>query len=270
MKITAPPSSTPQEIEILLVGDKITTTITGTTAIVAAPVPTPVPTPTPILVGQNSVTDWLRVLGGRITETLYNGEKALKYNLTRTDPLVASGARAETWGLGGQTAPERWVKNRVAVDAGWVTEPNPLITVVVFQFHDDYDAGTEFHSPFDVVIVQNNWVANIRYGTASEKTSGTFILGPVTKGKFQDFVVHLKFTKNGAAGVQQVWLDGKLVLDQKLPMGYAHGNQPYYKQGIYAWAFNDETQKKYAIAPDYTVYFAQHIEAQQAARPAGF
>lgn len=124
----------------------------------------------------------------------------------------------------------------------------------LMQFHNnkDHDLGEDkTGSPPTLLALQNGiWKLSNKYSldpitTKNNKTSNGSWTFPAEKGKWVDWVFHIKWSI-GKDGFFQAWKDGKLVVNFKSPNCYNDAKAPKFKVGIYkrAWENKNDTSGK--------------------------
>ena len=90
-----------------------------------------------------------------------------------------------------------------------------------------------------VMIEGNNWLVKSSWNTTWKgdknspgKGAASWLLGPVAKGKWTDWVVHAKWSASND-GVLEVWKNGKRVVTRNGPNAYNDPKGPYLKFGLY-------------------------------------
>ena len=135
---------------------------------------------------------------------------------------------------------EVWYGLSYFVPADWVTDQTNLFDIVN-QWHDNTwgtSDGEEYKSPFDFSIDGDKWKWQVRYGAGSGLNGG--YAGTVEKGKWIDFVFHIKFVKTGTDGLVEIWKDGVKAVTYNGAVGYNHYYAPFFKMGMYKWPWNPQ------------------------------
>ena len=122
---------------------------------------------------------------------------------------------------------ERWVGVSVYFpqggDKGFVS---------FFQFHIRPDKGKSWTSPPFQVIMRGDSLSLRRYARGTAGSNQTWDLGPVTRGKWMDFVFHIK-SSHTSNGLFEAWVNGvqKVNYSGATSLDYSHG--PHVKMGVY-------------------------------------
>lgn len=179
-----------------------------------------------------------------VTSPVRSGSYAAKFTLNTTDPLVASGKRAEIRKKGNfaNVGKEFWYGFSMYVPTYWATDPSSA--EILAQLHDRPDTalGETWRSPqISLGIIGGKWYLRNRWDP-KPKTIGNdpkpegnvnrFDLGPVTKGVWTDWVVHAKWSY-GSDGVLEIWKNGVPVVKYNGPNAYNDQKSPYWKFGVY-------------------------------------
>lgn len=193
-----------------------------------------------------------------ITNANIGGKDCIKFYVKKGDPEVQSGVRAELTKYNenktGGYPYEVWIGVSYYVPTDWVNDPTNLYDIVN-QWHDDTwgtNDGAEYHSPFDFAVDNNQWRWQARYGT--DQQGGIGFAGTVEKGKWTDFVFHIKFVKTGT-GIVEIWKDGVKTVNYTGRIGYNHTYRPFFKLGNYKWPWNPR-DNQVTNSTSHTIYAA--------------
>ena len=176
-----------------------------------------------------------------ITQAAAGGRTAIRFEVRKSDPIFAGGLRAELnrYSDVNTSTYEVWYGLSYFVPTDWVTDQSGLFDIVN-QWHDNTwgtSDGTEYKSPLDFLVDGTKWRFQVRSGSGTEQG---FDIGTVEKGKWTNFVVHIKFVKTGTAGQVEIWKDGVKTNTYNGPVGYNHYYAPFFKMGIYKWSWNPQ------------------------------
>lgn len=131
---------------------------------------------------------------------------------------------------------ERWYGERIFVPNDWVFDPNRAVSIVL-QWHAVRGNWRATFPNLEISIGNTNWFIRQSYGSAQTRPTRTqkILADPVQRGAWVSWVVHAKWSPD-AAGLLQIWKDGKLVMDAKGTNVYSTIGveyTPYLKTGIY-------------------------------------
>lgn len=116
---------------------------------------------------------------------------------------------------------------------------------IVNQFHalPDKDLGEDWRNPpFYLGLNGDRWQIMIRAdadavtGKGGYDVNRAWDLGQWQAGRWTDWVYQIKWSYE-ADGLVRVWKDGELVLDYRGPNTFNDRTGPYWKIGIYEWAW---------------------------------
>jgi hypothetical protein len=135
---------------------------------------------------------------------------------------------------------------------------------ILFQWHLKATSGITLGAspPLSILINKGRWELNINYDStdiniyrAQNARSIFFDLGPWEKGKWTDWVIRYDYSAE-TDGLVQVWKDQKLILEYKGRNFYKGSYPPYFKTGIYKWAWSDTYAKtsKQSILTSRVIY----------------
>lgn len=101
----------------------------------------------------------------------------------------------------------------------------------IVQFQSFPDNGKPWRSaPFFIGVLNDKFILD-------QRTEGLYLrteLGLVGKSKWNDFVIHAKWS-NGSDGLIEIWHNDKLILSKGGANCYNDKLNPYFKIGIYKW-----------------------------------
>lgn len=167
----------------------------------------------------------------RSTEVAKEGLYSAKFNLNKTDTLVAGSYRAELTDWSGrlltQNNVERWHGLSCYLPDSYIIDP---CEEILTQWH-----LITVSNPCLALMTNNgNWVL-MRYGHPHTN------LGAYQTGVWTDWVFHIKWSTTSTNALLEVWKNGVLVLTQSTanqPVD-ASGEGPYHKVGIYKYGWKD-------------------------------
>jgi hypothetical protein len=124
----------------------------------------------------------------------------------------------------------------------------PKYNIVFFQLHatPDKHLKEKYRIPLFSIVHRKGWLCSHHsydpvkvspHNDNIKKNNVLIKICPLQKlwNKWTDFVVHVKLSLKGQ-GLLQVWMDGKLVVDQKnINIGYNDDIGPYPSWGIYSY-----------------------------------
>lgn len=179
------------------------------------------------------------------------GKYSGRFELNRTDPMVNGGVRAE---INGHSPKENnyYYKCSIYFPSSYTADD---VSEVITQWHEipDFDLGETWRVPpvslntakgrYHISIVSDPARVNAdTLGHAHYAINKSFDLGPVTTNVWTDWVWHIKWGYDNS-GLVEVWQNGKLVFSYNGPVGFNDENYPYFKIGIYKWAWNPGSTK---------------------------
>ena len=169
-----------------------------------------------------------------IVKTPKRSGSSLKVELRKNENI-----RAE-YGVHPKLGPkESWYGFSIFLPSTFEVDKNPASFV---QWHAYPDQGEAWRSPpMFLGVMGNNFIIDQRTDTLkiSTPTSQTFkrtVLGAATKSKWNDFVVHTKWSHK-SDGLVEIWMNDKLILTKEGANCYNDLLNPYFKIGIYKWDF---------------------------------
>ena len=178
------------------------------------------------------------------------GTFAARFELNRADPRLAGTYRNEV-SVGRRGTPriaamneEYWYGFSIFIPANW---QHDHLRDELAQFHAPPDPGEVWRNPvlaFDtrrgLWEVWNRWDKRRIQTHPNNHQSGHRLLwtGPLKKGAWNDWVVHVKWNWQGN-GFLDVWLNDVQVVNDNGPNCYNDGQQRYFKWGIYKRAWSD-------------------------------
>ncbi len=172
-----------------------------------------------------------------------------KILLNKSDPLVSGNRRAELlWNSNAYNTQTHtnvaWVAGSVMLDPGWLIDPNR--PEAIFNIHDGEPCDNRATNPLGLWVNGDHYELVINYSGTDYCTGGyntivrkaTLNLGPITPGKWEDWVIHFR-NSTGPDGYDSVWHNGVLAGSYRGPNWYVGiFTEPYIKFGIYKWSWN--------------------------------
>lgn len=151
---------------------------------------------------------------------------------------------------------------------------------ILFQWHLKATSGITLGAspPLSLLINKGRWELNINYDStdiniyqAKNARSIFFDLGPWEKGKWTDWVIRYDYSAE-TDGLVQVWKDQKLILEYKGRNFYKGSYPPYFKTGIYKWAWSDTYAKtsKQSILTSRVIYLDRVLVGNKDAKASDF
>ncbi len=156
---------------------------------------------------------------------------------------------------------EYWYGISILPDASLSVSPYEEI---VFQFHSTPDNvpgetwTTGLNPPVALSSDGEKWEVSIRGDDKPVSKRGEYLfstreyLGRVEKGKWTDWVFHIKWNYDGN-GYTQIWKDGEMVLNLTGPNCFNDKVGPYLKFGVYAWYLKDPSKGTWKKAKEMAV-----------------
>jgi hypothetical protein len=179
----------------------------------------------------------------RSTERSRNGNYSSKFVLNKSDATVSGSKRSELRRPSG-TNPreERWYGFSVFLPSSFIKDPTPE---GIFQFHEypDFDLGETWRTPPIQMTTENGqwkfrsyWTTKAVNNGAGNFNQQNYNFGPYQTNAWTDWVIHVKYSYQ-SDGILEVWKNGTPVLRQLGPNSYNDKTPPYFKIGIYKWAW---------------------------------
>lgn len=141
------------------------------------------------------------------------------------------------------TDAEHWYAFSNYLPTDFVSDP---MAENIAQWHEvpDWDKGENWRSPpIALGIVNDRYYVKIMWAAAPVNTNNTkdgekdVDLGPVDKGKWNDFVFHIKFSYT-SSGILEIYKNKVKIFSLYGPNSYNDEVYPYFKLGIYKWGWN--------------------------------
>lgn len=184
-----------------------------------------------------------------VTSPTREGSYALESVLNESDPIVALSKRSELKLPKVEPESEYWYGVSIFIPSDWVIDTTPEI---VTQWHSepDFDLGEDWRNPPLAILIDgdhwrivNHW--DKEKVTLSEQYDGsvTYLPGKIQKGVWTDWKVHAKWRSSSVDGKLEIWKDGVLVVDKNGPNTFNDKMGPYFKMGIYKFAWKDPNNK---------------------------
>jgi hypothetical protein len=171
------------------------------------------------------------------------GKTSARFEFAKSDVTTYNGyVRAEIH----QDSPpdaENWYGFSSFLPTDFVKDP---MAEKIAQWHEipDWDLGENWRSPPISLGIQNDrYTLQILWAAAPVNTNDTkdgekdIDLGPVDKGKWNDFVFHIKFSYK-SDGILEIWKNKVKIFSLYGPNSFNDENYPYFKVGIYKWTWN--------------------------------
>jgi hypothetical protein len=171
------------------------------------------------------------------------GKSSARFEFAKSDVTNYNGyVRAEIH----QDSPpdaENWYGFSSYLPTDFVADP---MAEKIAQWHEipDWDLGENWRSPPISMGIQNDhYNLQILWAAAKVNTNDTkdgekdIDLGPVDKGKWNDFVFHIKFSYK-SDGILEIFKNKVKIFSLYGPNSFNDENYPYFKVGIYKWTWN--------------------------------
>lgn len=177
------------------------------------------------------------------------GKAAGRFEIDKNEPQIWTGNRAEMSQNQKSTRKEGWYGFSQYFPKSYESDRTAEVLV---QWHDIPDKGEHVdRSPSNAILASNDrfswvvrWDADKIMNNSKADGLVDIDLGPIPKGKWIDWVVHIKFAYDNS-GILEVWKDGKKVIDRKnKPNAYNDEHYPYFKFGIYRWEWGTGTSHR--------------------------
>ncbi|KAA9325646.1 polysaccharide lyase [Adhaeribacter soli] len=163
-----------------------------------------------------------------VTNPVFTGKKAARFELRETDPLESTGKRVEVTivkGSEGDIQKDTWYSFSQYLPTDYAKDKEPEVINQWFQ-------GS---SPATALRIKDD-TYHLHTGNSLSPDNRQYIsLGPVAKGQWTQFVLHF-IHSNGSDGLIEVWRNGTKILTHKGGNMYS-GELPKWKVGVYKSAF---------------------------------
>ena len=169
-----------------------------------------------------------------VTNPVFTGKKAARFELRETDPLESTGKRVEVTivkGSEGDIQKNTWYSFSQYLPTDYAKDKEPEVINQWFQ-------GS---SPATALRIKDDRYY-LHTGNSLSPDNRKYIdLGAVTKGQWNQFVLHF-IHSNGSDGLIEVWRNGTKILTHKGGNMYS-GSLPKWKVGVYKSAFKYGTSQ---------------------------
>lgn len=173
------------------------------------------------------------------------GRYSARFEFKKEDALLYKGfVRAELkQNFSIDTTGENWYGFSNFFPDDYISDPFPE---VVAQWHEvpDWDLGETWRSPpISLEIRNDHYYVKVMWASAPVNTNRTkdgeiyYDLGAVDKNIWNDWVFHIKFSYT-STGILEVWKNKTNVVTRNGPNSYNDQHWPYFKLGIYKWAWS--------------------------------
>ncbi|WP_299819035.1 polysaccharide lyase [uncultured Pontibacter sp.] len=180
-----------------------------------------------------------------------DGKYAARFEINKTDVMVAGGKRAElTLEHEKKLNIRRWYGMSIYLPASYSVSPEPEI---VAQWHvkPDDKLGEDWRSPPIALLTKNGrWWLAINWAKAPVNSNETIDgwknidLGPYNRGAWSDWVFEINFSWK-KDGLINVWQNDTLLYSYTGPNAYNDKTGPFLKVGLYKWEWQSEKLKRY-------------------------
>ncbi|MDQ3291213.1 MAG: polysaccharide lyase [Bacteroidota bacterium] len=138
---------------------------------------------------------------------------------------------------------ERWFGFSIRVPEDWRVIDSTKSTDIFLQIHDRPDPCETYRTPPLALLIDQNKFTALAYSDSNPCSANVYPRGkgttrqtvmeqPLIKGKWVDWVIHVKWSyKND--GLLEIWQDGRKVTTYKGPIGYNDTKSMYLKTGLY-------------------------------------
>ncbi|MGV3640275.1 MAG: polysaccharide lyase [Adhaeribacter sp.] len=181
-----------------------------------------------------------------VNSPVFKGDKAGRFKLKASDPMVSSGTRAEVTVIKDGVQKEMWYSFAVLFPADGYDRDSGRETISQWHQMSDVHLGEKPQSPATFLGVRNDrFILDTGYNT-KKVSSGvvpgkreSYDLGPVTKDTWHGFVFHFIHSYQ-SEGLIEIWHNGKKILRHTGGNMYNSEDMPKWKLGIYKWKWNGE------------------------------
>jgi hypothetical protein len=171
------------------------------------------------------------------------GNREARFELAKSDVTNYNGfSRAEIH-IDCPTNAENWYAFSNYLRTDFVADP---LAENIAQWHDvpDWNLGESWRSPpISLGIVNDRYYVKILWAAAPVNTNDTkdgekdIDLGPIDKGKWNDWVFHIKFSYK-SDGILEIYKNKVKIYSLYGPNSFNDKYYPYFKIGIYKWGWN--------------------------------
>lgn len=181
-----------------------------------------------------------------VDEPVYMGNKAGRFELRASDPLVNNGKRAEVVVVIGSELNERWYSFAVYLPSKEFGRDSQQEIISQWHQRADKHLGEDGQSPSTALRIKKDRfyldtgynAARISEGVVS-KSRKKIDIGPVTKDAWHEFVIHF-IHSYGSDGLIELWHNGSKVIEHKGGNMYNNMAFPKWKLGVYKASFKSE------------------------------
>ncbi|MBK0401912.1 polysaccharide lyase [Adhaeribacter sp. BT258] len=184
-----------------------------------------------------------------VDSPVFQGKKAARFELRKTDALVKDGKRAEAVIVPAVENKDRWYAFAVYFPANDYPYDSQQEVISQWRQRPDYHLGETAGSPATALRVKKDrflldvgFTARQVAAEVDDKSRKKIDLGPVTKNAWHQFVFHFIHSYQ-EDGLIEVWHNGEKVLTHK--GGNIYNNQvfPKWKIGLYKASFKNGTSE---------------------------
>lgn len=174
------------------------------------------------------------------------GKKALRVELRKSDSTIASGKRAElienTYPFPPDSNREWWAFSTFFPE----DFKRDSVYEALAQWHFSATGSTAVAGspPLSFQIFKGDFIIDLKWDTVNiniDKLAYAqrkiFNLGPWEKGVWNDWIFQYHFSPD-SDGFLKIWKNGKLILEYNGSNFYRGSHPPYFKLGLYKWAWN--------------------------------
>jgi hypothetical protein len=203
---------------------------------------------------QGDLSGWGKEAGRDYSATIVKeparaGRYAVRFELRKDDPIVASSKRSElTLKRELEVKVERWYGFSIFLPEDYVRDPTPEIVTQWHASPDRRDGEVWRSPPLALSTRDGRWCVSWRWDAdrimRSNRPDGSKSkdLGGYKTGGWTDWVFHIKWSWE-SDGLLEVWKNGEKVIHYTGPNAYNDRNGVYFKTGIYKWVWNMTPEK---------------------------
>ena len=158
------------------------------------------------------------------------GGHAVRFQLDRSDPVVAESTRAELVAAAPEPVNvERWYGFSVFLPSAVWQTPDPSAEVLA-QWHHAANTGSP---PLSLTSRNGRWEISQHWEELGPNGAHTAVADQQV-GRWTDWVFHVRWSDK-EDGLVEVWKDGAQVFRKTGKNKYADGAGNYFKFGVYKW-----------------------------------
>ncbi len=192
------------------------------------------------------------------TSVRRNGKSSARFHFRKEDAVKYNYVRAELL-QDCEPENERWYGFSLYFPSSYAADPMPE-SIVRCNGWPDFERGETWRAaPISIEIQNDRFNLYVVYSSAPVNTdkTATWIppqdLGAVEKGKWIDWVFHVKFSYQ-SDGILEIWKNKQRVFSRYGPNSFNDVKYPYFKIGIAKWAWADPKSADASTVKERTLF----------------